>query len=112
MNSGNYNNFYYNCNAKKKPGLSKQQTDILARIYAVNTKPTTLQRIEIARNLNVPEDKVKNWFQNKRAKDKKMKNEMEEEESFRNFDGRYFNDLSFEIFPSCNDLYRKKPKHS
>lgn len=110
MEGSNYNNFFYNCNNKKKPGLSKQQTDILARIYAINTKPSTLQRIEIARNLNVPEDKVKNWFQNKRAKDKKIRNEMSDE-TFRNFDGKYFRDFTFEIFPSCNDLYRKKPKH-
>lgn len=110
MDGSNYSNFYYNCNGKKKPGLNKQQTDILARIYAINPKPTTHQRIEIARNLNVPEDKVKNWFQNRRAKDKKIRNEMEEE-TYNNCDGKYFNDVYRDIFPSCNDLYRKKPRN-
>lgn len=106
MEEDNYNNMFYSYSNRKKPGLNRQQIDVLLRIYAVNTKPSTLQRIEIARNLNVPEDKVKNWFQNKRAKDKKMRCD----ESFRSYENFGFGESSFEIFPSCNDLYRKKPR--
>lgn len=102
----NYKNYMFGYYGRKKPGLSKQQIEILLQIYSVNKKPTTMQRIDIAGKLNVSEDKIKNWFQNKRAKDKKMGNDGPIL-GFRN-GAPAIPHVGWKLFPGCNSLYRRR----
>lgn len=103
MEYNKYNNFALLNYRKKKSGLSKTQVDFLMSIYKVNSKPTTFQRLGIAENLGIPEDKVRNWFQNRRAKDKRASKNQEN----CSFDKSII-ELPSKIYPNCNDLYIKR----
>lgn len=106
MDDNNFNDFLNPGYRIKKSGLTKQQIELLTSIYMVNKKPTTFQRQEIAQRLGVNEDKIKNWFQNRRAKDKKL---LREKSSIL-ID---LNDCDVDLqglYPSCNDLYRRRWK--
>ncbi|KAM0681288.1 hypothetical protein GINT2_000487 [Glugoides intestinalis] len=90
---------------RKKSGLSKQQIAVLASIYNLNKKPTTFQRYEIAQRLDVCEDKIKNWFQNRRAKERKVDRALTGSKS--GFKEDFPCDRK--LYPACNDLYKRKP---
>ncbi|KAF2276252.1 uncharacterized protein EI97DRAFT_53490 [Westerdykella ornata] len=51
-----------------KPRLTKEQHDILEAHFQQQSKPTTSVKKGFAESLNVPVDKINNWFQNRRAK--------------------------------------------
>ncbi|KAH7080487.1 hypothetical protein BKA63DRAFT_244778 [Paraphoma chrysanthemicola] len=51
-----------------KPRLTKEQHDVLEQHFQVQHKPSTLVKKDFASKLNVPLDKINNWFQNRRAK--------------------------------------------
>lgn len=102
MREDQYNDFLNSGYQKKKVGLSKQQIEVLSSIYEVNKKPTAYQRLQIAERLNAEEDKIKNWFQNRRAKDKKM-----QRECIGTVKGQSSNGVR-RIYPDCSDLYRKR----
>lgn len=106
MGCNKYNNFALLNYRKKKSGLSKSQVDFLVSIYMINNKPTTLQRLDMAEKLGISEDKVRNWFQNKRAKDKRLAKNKEN----KTFDTDAVDSHS-KLYPNCNDLYRKRENH-
>ncbi|KAH8727548.1 hypothetical protein GQ44DRAFT_89686 [Phaeosphaeriaceae sp. PMI808] len=51
-----------------KPRLTKEQHDVLEQHFQMQHKPSTLVKKDFASKLNVPLDKINNWFQNRRAK--------------------------------------------
>lgn len=90
---------------RKKLGLSNAQTGFLMTVYSVNQKPSIEERALIAKKLGVGCDKVRNWFQNKRAKDKR------DSLKYRGLE----HDTAEEpeprppiVYPDCNDLYRRR----
>ncbi|KAH7130748.1 hypothetical protein B0J11DRAFT_429818 [Dendryphion nanum] len=54
--------------ADVKPRLTKEQHDILESHFQIQHKPSTSTKKGFAESLNVPLDKINNWFQNRRAK--------------------------------------------
>lgn len=52
--------------------LSKHVVDILENIYQTSTFINRKRREEIAEELNLPIEKVRNWFQNRRGKDRRL----------------------------------------
>lgn len=54
--------------ADVKPRLTKEQHDILEAHFQTQNKPSTNIKKGFAESLNVPVDKINNWFQNRRAK--------------------------------------------
>jgi len=105
MREDQYNDFLNSRHQKRKAGLSKQQIDVLASIYDVNMKPTSYQRLQIAEKLGAEEDKIKNWFQNRRAKDKKRHREAGA--TIKN--NKHLSVLK-KIYPDCSDLYRRRQR--
>lgn len=103
MGDDQRNDFIYSGYQRKRSGLTKQQIEILTSLYTVNKKPTTCQRLQIAESLGVQEDKIKNWFQNRRAKDKKLHRESGMISGNDIGPKRHGN-----IYPDCNDLYRRR----
>lgn len=103
MRENQYNDFIYTDYQKRKSGLTKEQIEVLASIYCINKKPTTFERIEMAEKLGVQEYKIKNWFQNRRAKDKKQ---------FKETIMAGMHDLNSrdtpKVYPGCSDLYRRR----
>jgi len=87
--------------------LTSDQINYLINIYRNTQKPSTEEREALANQLGVPHEKIKNWFQNKRAKERKdvsdgpclEYNIIREEES-----------PEYKIFPGCSDLYRRRDK--
>ncbi|KAF2706616.1 hypothetical protein K504DRAFT_60658 [Pleomassaria siparia CBS 279.74] len=54
--------------ADVKPRLTKEQHDMLEAHFQTQNKPSTSTKKGFAETLNVPVDKINNWFQNRRAK--------------------------------------------
>lgn len=57
-------------NLSKRIKLSMAQKDFLSLCFDLNPNPSAEERTYISRQTAVPEDKVRNWFQNRRAKEK------------------------------------------
>ncbi|WPG99743.1 Hypothetical protein R9X50_00256200 [Acrodontium crateriforme] len=53
-----------------KPRLTKEQHDVLEEHFQKQSKPNTNTKKSFAETLNVPLEKINNWFQNRRAKSK------------------------------------------
>lgn len=106
MRENQYNDFLSSGYQKRKAGLSKQQIEVLASIYMANKKPNAYQRLQIAERLSAEEDKIKNWFQNRRAKDKKMHRKNKMLEGLDGLEGA--GETSPKMYPDCNDLYRRR----
>ncbi|KAF2870006.1 hypothetical protein BDV95DRAFT_497274 [Massariosphaeria phaeospora] len=70
---------HHNGCADVKPRLTKEQHDVLESHFQQQRKPSTAVKKGFADALNVPLDKINNWFQNRRAKvkqdDKKRLNQ-------------------------------------
>ncbi|EHY64620.1 hypothetical protein NEAUS04_2551 [Nematocida ausubeli] len=57
----------------KRPRLTTTQTKFLSAVYEQNQKPNNILRKEISKDFNIPIRTVQIWFQNKRAKDKRLR---------------------------------------
>lgn len=91
---------------RKRPGLSNAHIDFLTTVYSTNQKPSMRERAQLAKRLGVCVDKVRNWFQNRRARDKRV---------FSEYHSSRYN-ISEEpepkypaVYPNCNDLYKRRP---
>lgn len=83
--------------------LSHAQTAMLSDFFMYNPKPGSRERQRIADQLGIGEDKVKNWFQNRRAKERQ--DNLEEQ----NIPKKIINiENIYKVFPQCNDLYRRR----
>jgi hypothetical protein len=56
--------------SKKRRKLTKLVKDFLLKYYETNRSPSFQERMYISQQLSIPEAKIKNWFQNRRAKTK------------------------------------------
>ncbi|KAI4156296.1 MAG: hypothetical protein LQ340_000386 [Diploschistes diacapsis] len=55
-----------------RPRLTAEQTARLENLFQQNQRPSTVQKKEYAEILNLSQEKVNNWFQNRRAKSKQQ----------------------------------------
>lgn len=110
LNTRNPKTMYFKKLKKTGDGRVKfrqEQTNFLNNAYNSNSKPSSKERVLIANVVGISEDKIKNWFQNRRAKERKLKlngpcldyNPSLKEDSIEN-----------SIYPSCNDLFKRKKK--
>lgn len=86
--------------------LAQGQTHLLNEFYRLNPRPSNGERIFLAKKLGIRLDKIKNWFQNRRAKEKKEGHEspcLEYRAIACESKRRYPS-----IFPNCSDLYRRR----
>ena len=91
--------------SKKKIRLTNNQLYFLKNFYLSNPRPDYEERTILSRELFINEDKIKNWFQNMRAKERK---------SSRNGPCLKYSSITtssmidMNVFPDCNDLYKKR----
>lgn len=94
--------------SREKPNgrakLSTSQRDFLNACFEVNQNPTMEERMYIAQRSSVPEEKVRNWFQNRRAKEK----DNADAPPCLNFSSVDVAEAAFKIYPSSNDLYTRR----
>ena len=86
--------------------LTQEQVRLLNEFYHFNPRPNTSERICLSQKLGIGLDKIKNWFQNRRAKEKK-----DSHDSLHHNYGAIAGSnkrMCPNIFPSCNDLYRRR----
>ncbi|KAH7252162.1 hypothetical protein BKA59DRAFT_151533 [Fusarium tricinctum] len=57
-----------------KPRLSKEEVDILEAEFQKNHKPNSTTKKALAESMRVENARINNWFQNRRAREKKEKN--------------------------------------
>lgn len=85
--------------------LTIHQINVLGEFYSYNPRPGNKDRIFLAQKLGIGLDKVKNWFQNRRAKEKKdILEEAEPETSGFTF----FKKCYPHLFPNCSDLFKRR----
>ncbi|KAL6406688.1 hypothetical protein AUP68_09490 [Ilyonectria robusta] len=63
-----------------KPRFSKNEVELLETEFCRNPKPSTGRKREIAESFQVDTSRINNWFQNRRARAKKMRNLKEYEQ--------------------------------
>ena len=85
--------------------LSMEQIRVLSEFYNHNKRPGNRERVLLAEKLRIGIDKVKNWFQNRRAKDRKDLLEAMQQECLNKTSIKSFRP---NIYPNCNDLYRRR----
>ena len=92
-------------NDQNRIKLAAKQVDILNDVYKNNSRPNYAERHLLAVKLGIADDKVKNWFQNKRAKNRKdtVNSPFPDHNSTENTSAARPN-----IYPDCNDLYKKR----
>ncbi|GAB5590211.1 Transcription factor [Umbelopsis nana] len=66
----------YNTTIKRRNRLKPEETEYLADKFQSNPKPTRKKIQEIAADMNINERTVQIWFQNKRAKLRRLQKEM------------------------------------
>merc|ERR1712071_181 len=73
---GYLENIYYNntFTVKQRKRTSKQQKEVLEHVFTQTPKPDTLTRKSLGVQLNMTVREVQVWFQNRRAKVKKLAN--------------------------------------
>lgn len=84
--------------------LAPEQISLLLEVFKINPKPATEVRNKLATKLEVSSDKIKNWFQNRRAKERKRS----VSSPLHSYNTMMASQSVFNIYPSCNDLYKRK----
>ncbi|KAH6972918.1 hypothetical protein BKA56DRAFT_593014 [Ilyonectria sp. MPI-CAGE-AT-0026] len=77
---GNGNTNAIDSTVQLKPRLSKSEVELLETEFCRNPKPSSVWKREIAESLQVDPTRINNWFQNRRAREKKMRNLKEYEQ--------------------------------
>ncbi|ORD99121.1 HDG7 [Hepatospora eriocheir] len=104
-NINNSNNSFFDGSKENRLKLTSDQTERLKRFFNENPKPNAIERVIISNALNISSDKIKNWFQNYRAK---LKNEEEEKKSLLMRQDSIFDLFVPKVYPLCNDLFKSK----
>lgn len=86
--------------------LSASQTNVLCEFFKINSKPSLSDRERLGRQLNLTPDKIKNWFQNRRAK---YKSEAKENEFWNSHNIRKIHQiLDKKVYPGCNNFFQSR----
>ncbi len=91
---------------QKRIKLTPQQIKSLNSFYDINPKPGNKDRLKLSQTLGIGIDKIKNWFQNRRAKDKKDLIDASSDLSVCMAEAT--KDVLTTVYPNCNDLYRRR----
>ena len=91
---------YEDENSRSK--LTLKQTGFLNDAYKQCSRPSSRELHYYAHTLGVTPERIKNWFQNRRAKERREIQERQTQSI-----GMVIG-LSNRVFPACNDLYRRK----
>ncbi|EOB12588.1 Homeobox protein HD-9 [Nosema bombycis CQ1] len=85
-----------------KAKLSMAQKEFLTAIFEMNSRPSAIERTQLSSYLGVSESKIKNWFQNRRAKERYAIEEAT----------LYHKNICNEdkLFPNCNSLYLRRDR--
>lgn len=86
----------------RKKSLTKSKLEILEAAFKQNPFPSKQFKINLAMDLDLELAKIKNWFQNRRAREKKNYLTSDKNNDDQNFSLP-------EVFPSCNNLYVRRP---
>lgn len=86
----------------RKKSLTKSKLETLEMTFRQNPFPSKQLKHNLATELNLDLSKIKNWFQNRRAREKKtFKSAASDHEDDKNT--KYV-----EVYPSCNNLYVRR----
>lgn len=95
---------------RKRVRLTNEKTLYLQRYFDVKPRPTTSEKKEIAKILNMNFRAVQVWFQNRRAKQKKDMNDLSNTLTYDPYYERgLYGDCSLSAMARDNSLYIKKP---
>lgn len=83
--------------------LTMQQLKFLNDYYITVPHPTNQERTKLSAILGIHPNKIKNWFQNRRAKDKRIFNHIVPVDDY-----KINSEELPQVYPACNDLYRRK----
>lgn len=89
----------------RRTKLTTAQKDFLNLCFEMNQNPNTQERAKIAQQSSISEEKVKNWFQNRRAKERDDLN------SIPCLSFKEMNKSEYEtsrVHPTSNDLYVRR----
>lgn len=100
---------FENMESHRKHSFKSDRLTILEQIYLENPKPTSEEKTEIAQSLGLDVAKVKNWFQNRRAKERKIKERIKGASNSASTNIFVENETLPLIFPRCNSLFKKRP---
>ena len=81
----------YQKNGKTRSRIPRGTLDILLKEFQINSSPNSSDRKRIAAQCNIEEKRVRIWFQNKRAKLKKLQNSIQNNNE--NFGNENYNTL-------------------
>jgi len=82
----------------------------LEKYYLSNPKPSTKDKMSISHKIGMDLKKVKNWFQNKNAKERKKLEQRRNSLSCETYSSDSNDRTASQIFPSCNELYKRRDK--
>ncbi|CCI73919.1 ECU03_1395 [Encephalitozoon cuniculi GB-M1] len=89
----------------KKSRLSKAQRDFLDTYFEVNPHPNTQERAYIASQSLVSEEKIRNWFQNRRTRER---GDCKIASHRSAFSVNTFEENTSSVHPTSNDLYIRR----
>ncbi|OQS54868.1 HD-3 [Ecytonucleospora hepatopenaei] len=86
--------------------LSVSQTNVLVSFFKNNPKPTYEERERLGSQINLSADKIKNWFQNKRAK---LKIDAKDDEFWNSKrQTKITQILKTKVYPGCNNFFQPR----
>ncbi|AFN82749.1 homeobox protein HD-9 [Encephalitozoon romaleae SJ-2008] len=89
----------------KNSGLSKAQKDFLNTYFEVNPNPNIQERAYIACQSLISEKKIRNWFQNRRARER---GDCKASPCLSTFNGNASESYISKVHPTSNDLYIRR----
>lgn len=92
-------------NDQSRIKLTAGQVNLLNDVYRSNSRPNYVERHLLAVKLGIADDKIKNWFQNKRAKNRK---DATKSPSSGYSSTETASVLRPNVYPNCSDLYKKR----
>lgn len=94
-----------NSNKNNRVKLSVAQTSTLLEMFKSNPIPNYIEREEIGTQLGLKNDKVKNWFQNRRAK---LRLEQKEKIWFNNRQPKIKTISKVKTYPGVNNFWQPR----
>ena len=96
----------YNLANNNRVKLSQSQTQLLLEYFRLNSKPSLAEREKLGYRIGISSDKIKNWFQNRRAK---IKTDAKEEEFWHLKSSPQIGQVSdIKVYPGCNSFFQPR----